>query len=408
MDPGRNHLAIPTEDHPLEYAGFEGEIPEGEYGAGSVSLWDEGDFECEKCSEREVVVVLHGRRVTGRYALFQTGTRRWMIHRMDPPPRDWQPLPDHLSPMLAQPGPLPSSDEGWAYELKWDGVRALAYVERGRVHFRSRNDLNITATYPELHGIGLALGSRQALLDGEIVAWDDAGRPSFTRLQRRMHVAELARARRLTASVPVTYVVFDVLHLDGRPLLDVPYDRRRELLVSLRLEGAHWSTPQAFTDRVGTDVLRAALGRGLEGVVCKRRDSPYQPGRRSQLWVKVKGRRTQEVVIGGFTPGKGHRQGRLGALVVGIPKGDGLAYVGKVGTGFSDEALEALARRLAEIRRTQCPFTTVPPVPQVLWVEPMLVGEVEFAQWTRDGRLRQPSWRGLRPDKSPAEVVRES
>ncbi len=419
-DPAKNHLAVHTEDHPLEYYGFEGEIPAGEYGGGRVVIWDRGTYDCEKWGEREVIVVLHGVRVAGRFALFRTdrpdgssrGGRReqWMIHRMGPGPEDWEPMPPLVRPMLCRTGDLPLRDEAWAYEFKWDGVRAVVHVEGGRVRITSRNDLDVTVSYPELRGLGEALGSRPAILDGEIIALDPDGKPSFGILQRRMHVGEAARARRLAAQVPATFLAFDVLYLDGRRTTVLPYDERRSLLESLHLEGPAWATPPAFPGGPGADVLRAATERGLEGVVAKRRDSPYLPGRRSDSWVKVKNFRTQEVVIGGWTPGQGRRAGTIGALLVGIPSEDGLSYAGKVGTGFTDQFLADLAARLRRLVRKRCPFVGGVPEAQVagaVWVRPSLVGEVRYSEWTGDGRLRHPSWRGLRPDKDPSEVAVE-
>jgi bifunctional non-homologous end joining protein LigD len=246
-------------------------------------------------------------------------------------------------------------------------------------------------------------------LDGEIVAFDDAGRASFSLLQQRMHVSDAAKARRLAAQLPVSYLIFDVLHLDGRPLLDLPYAERRRVLESLELAGECWATPPAFVDRSGADVLSGALAAGIEGVVCKRLDSRYLPGRRSDQWRKVKGVRTQEVVIGGYTPGQGHRADTIGALIVGLPGPDGLSYAGKVGTGFSDEALRLLTTRFARLSRATSPFAGELPRAQVRnarWLRPSLVGEVQFSQWTKDGRLRHPTWRGLRPDVSPGDIQR--
>jgi len=410
LDPKRNHLAVATEDHPLEYGRFSGEIPQGEYGGGSVSVWDSGTYETEKWSDREVMVVLHGHRVEGRYVLFKTDEKNWMIHRMDPPPDEWEPLPALIRPMLCRAGELPPTAQGWATEFKWDGVRAIVYVEGGRIVIRSRNDLDITAAYPELHALGRALGSRQVILDGEIVVFDDENRPSFGRLQQRMHVRDSAAARRLSRTLPVSYLAFDVLHLDGRSTLDLPYTERRTLLESLSVGSDHWATPPVFRDPPAT-IMEAARASGLEGVVCKRVSSVYVPGRRSDDWIKVRAFRTQEVVVAGYTAGKGSREGALGALIVGIPGERGLRYAGKVGTGFSDAALKDLAQRLAPLRQEHSPFEVQPPKTQVAgatWVQPTLVGEVRFSDWTSEGRLRQPAWRGLRPDKSPDEVVVES
>jgi bifunctional non-homologous end joining protein LigD len=409
-DPKRNHLAVHVEDHPLEYATFEGTIAHGEYGGGGVTIWDRGTYETQKWTDREVMFVLHGERTEGRFVLFQTGGKNWMIHRMDAPSRpDWQPLPERITPMLATLGELPSDGDKWAYEMKWDGVRALVAVEGGRITVASRNGNDVTVSYPELRALGEQLGTTQVLLDGEIVAFDDAGRPSFERLQQRMHIATAAAARRLAESVPAVYLIFDLLHLDGRSLLDVPYTSRRELLDELGLAGPSWQTPPVF-EGDGASAVAASKQQGLEGVLAKRLESRYTPGRRTRDWIKVKNIAMQEVVIGGWSPGQGRRAGTVGALLLGIPGDDGLRYVGQVGTGFTDAALDELSAQLKRIARKTSPFH--PDVPRAdardaQWVTPRLVGEVAYAEWTGDGRLRHPSWRGLRPDKSPDEVVRE-
>jgi bifunctional non-homologous end joining protein LigD len=321
-----------------------------------------------------------------------------------------EPLPEQLAPMLATLGPLPADDDGWAFEMKWDGVRALARIDRGRLTLTSRNGRAVTVSYPELSGLAAQLDGRRVLLDGEIVSLDDQGRPSFGRLQQRMHVASAAAARRLADEAPAVYLAFDALHLDGRSLLARPYTERRELLTGLELDGAGWQAPPAFTGS-GPAAVRASQQQGLEGVVAKRLRSRYLPGRRSPDWVKVKNIRTQEVVIGGWSPGKGRRAGGIGALLLGLPDDGGLRYIGQVGTGFSQQVLDELSRRLARLARQSSPFH--PDVPRAdardaSWVTPRLVGEVAFTEWTADGRLRHPAWRGLRPDKAVAEVTRES
>jgi bifunctional non-homologous end joining protein LigD len=409
-EPGVNHLAVHVEDHPLEYGTFEGTIPSGEYGAGTVSVWDHGTYEASKWNDREVKFHLHGGRVDARYALFQTDGANWMIHRMDPAPEGWQSLPALVRPMLAVPGDLPATEQDWSYEFKWDGVRAVGYVDGGRLRLTTRSDRDCTGTYPELRGIGEVLGARQAVLDGEIIALDAGGRPSFEALQPRINVVDVARARRLAQRSPVTFVLFDLLYLDGVSTVGLSYLERRRLLESLGLEGERWNVP-ATHPGPGADLLAAARSVGLEGVVAKRSDSPYRPGQRSGDWVKVKVTHTQEVLVGGWTPGKGERTRRIGALLVGVPGDDGLEYVGKVGTGFTEASLEDLQRTLEPLRRPGPPFTRPPPAAEAAgatWVEPELVGEVRFTEWTRAGRLRQAVWRGLRPDKMPTEVVRES
>jgi len=294
--------------------------------------------------------------------------------------------------------------------MKWDGVRAVAYVDGGRVRLMSRNDLDVTRSYPEIAGLGEQLGSVQAVLDGELVTFDERGAPDFGRLQQRMHVADVAVARRLAKSVPVVYLVFDVLHLDGRPTVDLPYDERRALLDGLGLAGRSWQTPPSF-DGPGADVLAASRENGLEGVVAKRLASVYVPGRRSPDWRKVKHLRMQEVVVAGWRPGKGRRHGGLGSLILGVQGAAGLEFAGGVGTGFTERMLADLAARLRPLARATPPFARELPRSETRdahWVEPRLVGEVVFTEWTPDGRLRHPSWRGLRTDKDPGAVRRES
>ncbi len=408
-DPATNHLAVHTEDHPLGYATFAGEIPQGEYGGGRVTIWDSGTYECEKWTDREVKVVLHGRRVTGRYALFQTRGEDWMIHRMDPPVDPAaEPLPDLVRPMLATAGPLPRPEDeaGWAFEMKWDGVRAIGYADRGSWRVMSRNDRDITASYPELRGLTDALGEHRVALDGELVAFDEQGRPSFSVLQQRMHVQRPTPT--LRGQVPVTYLVFDLLHLDGHPTTRLPYAERRRLLEGLGLAGDSWQVPPHF-EGSGSDALHASEGAGLEGVVAKRLTSTYHPGARSTDWVKVKHVRMQEVVVGGWRPGAGNREGRIGSLLLGVPDPEdrGLRYAGHVGTGFTAAVLDDLARRLRPLERRTSPFAEELPrrdARDARWVTPRLVGEVAYGEWTPDGRLRHPSWRGLRPDKAVAEV----
>ncbi len=410
LDPGRNHLAVPTEDHPLEYGSFEGSIPQDEYGGGQVTIWDSGTYDCEKWTDKEVMIRLHGRgQAQGHYVLFRTGDRRWMIHRMDPPPSGWEAPPEKVRPMLCTTGGLPNEDQGWAYEFKWDGERVVAVIDGGRIRLVTRSDNDITETYPELSALAESVGARPMVLDGEVVAYDGA-RPSFGLLQKRMGVVDRSRARRLSREVPVTFLIFDVMYLDGSPTLSSSYDERRRLLDGLDLKGPSWQTPPSFSDVAGADVLRVSKEHGLEGVVAKRRASTYQPGRRSPDWIKVKLVRTQEVVIGGWTEGTGHRSASIGALLVGVPSEAGLVYAGKVGTGFSDESLGDLARLLKPLHRKTSPFGDGLPKAQAAgahWVTPSVVGEVRFSEWTRDGRLRSPSWRGLRPDKPASDVVRE-
>lgn len=316
------------------------------------------------------------------------------------------PLPRGLRPMLATAGTLPRDDEAWAYEVKWDGVRALVAVEDGRVELRSRNGNDVSAAYPELAGLAAALDGRTALLDGEVVAFDEQGRTSFGLLQSRMHVSRPSAA--LRERTPVQLLLFDVLHLDGTSLLEQPYDRRRAVLEGVDLGPGCWSVPGAFHGG-GAALLEATRAQGLEGVVAKRRTSPYLPGRRSDDWLKLKHVRRESVVVAGWKPGEGGRAGRIGSLLLGVHGPQGLEYAGHVGTGFTAAVLRDLGERLAPLRRDTSPFATEVPrehARTAVWVEPVLVAEVDFTEWTRDGRLRHPSYKGLRDDVPPEEVVR--
>ncbi|MFZ0172661.1 MAG: non-homologous end-joining DNA ligase [Acidimicrobiales bacterium] len=314
-------------------------------------------------------------------------------------------MPRSIAPMLATAGHLPADEAGWAFEFKWDGIRAIAFLQAGQVRFASRNDKDLTGSVPELQPGG-ALGELSAVLDGEIVALDERGVPRFQLLQNRGRESGPGANR----SAGVAYIVFDIVWLAGRSLMGEPYSERRRVLDCLglgRVQG--WMVAPSFSGP-GEDVFEASRQRHLEGVVAKRLDSRYSPGRRSSAWVKVKHAKDQEVVIGGWTRGEGSRSGSIGALLLGVNGPEGLAYVGKVGSGFDGRELRMLAARFADLVADGSPFST--PVPAAdarvaTWLQPSLVGEVSYTEWTDSGRLRQPVWRGLRPDKSPADVVRE-
>jgi bifunctional non-homologous end joining protein LigD len=415
--PKENHLAVWTEDHPLEYVDFHGEIPKGQYGAGTMKIWDHGTYEVLKWEPRKIEVALHGERVDARYALFPISSppaegerpKEWMIHRMDPPAdAGREPMPEHVKPMLARPGSLPRKDDGWVYEIKWDGVRAIAYSTPGELRLESRNLKEITRSYPELGRLNRALSSHAAILDGEIVAFDEQGRPSFAALQRRMHVGSPTQAKRLAKASPVTYMIFDLLWLDGHSLVGLSYEQRRELLDELALRGESWQTPDHLSGR-GRDVLKATAEQQLEGIVAKRLDSPYEPGARGSAWIKIKNVGRQELVIGGWLPGEGRRERRIGALLVGAYDPDGaFRYAGRVGTGFNDAELERLGKLLEPLKRGDSPFTAGERPPRgAVFARPELVAEIEFTAWTAAGVLRHPSYKGLREDKDAREVVRE-
>jgi bifunctional non-homologous end joining protein LigD len=301
--------------------------------------------------------------------------------------------------MLATSGPLPSGP-GWAYEFKWDGVRALAGTAHGRLRMRARSGAEITAGYPEL--AGLARQVPDAEFDGEILLLGPEGRPSFTALAERMHVREPARAARLAALRPVTYMIFDVLRLGDEDLTGQEYAVRRARLEGLGLGGAHWLVPPSFAD--GPATLAAATEYALEGVVAKRLNSRYHLGLRSTDWVKVKLEATGDFVVGGWRPGAGP----LGALLVGVPAGDGrLDYRGRVGGGISGASERALLSALSPLVVARSPFTAPlarEDAKDATWVRPAVVVEVRYGQQTPDGRLRFPRFVRLRPDKTPGEA----
>jgi bifunctional non-homologous end joining protein LigD len=408
QEPKENRLAVRTEDHPLEYLDFHGEIPKGEYGAGTMTIWDRGAYQCHEWTDKKVTVDFHGERLRGRYALFRTGGESdWMIHRMDPPEPGREPMPEHIVPMMAKLAKLPRDDHRFGFEVKWDGVRSIAYMRPGRIHLESRNLNDITAQYPELRGLTGALGMHEAVLDGEIVAFDPEGRPSFERLQQRMHQTSESLIRRRMKSHPVTYVLFDLLYLDGHSLMEEPYTERRRRLDELELDGDNWQTP-GYSVGNGAALLKATAENGLEGLVAKRLDSRYEPGKRGGAWLKIKNKASQELVIGGWVPGEGRRRDRIGALLVGFYEDGKLRYAGKVGTGFTEATLRDLAERLEPLERKTSPFSGPAKPPKgAIFVAPELVAELEFTEWTPERMLRHPSFKGLREDKEPEEVVAE-
>lgn len=429
-DPKTNHLAVQTEDHPLAYGGFEGMIPAGEYGAGKVIIWDAGSYQTHKWADgHEVIATLTGRPDGGlggqplTFALIHTGhgedDKNWLMHLMTErpdyteAPEPTQPNQDRapsqlteepgppddlptIEPMLATPGTAADvRGDGWVFEVKWDGFRAVASVADGVAAFRSRGGIDLTGSYPELAELGALLGGHRAVLDGEIVALDDAGRPQFELLQN--HARNPGRAH---------YLVFDLLHLDGRSLLRRPYAvRRDELRKLLGKGGRHIHVP----DDLGTDAevaLAASADQQLEGVVAKRADSIYQPGKRGRTWVKVKNKLSRDVVIVGWAPGEKSRAVTLGSLLVAVPDGEELTYAGRVGTGFTERALTQARELLGEIEVDEPPVRGVPATHAqgVHWVEPVLVGAVAYGALTRSGRLRHPVWQGWRPDLTPDVV----
>lgn len=413
-DPQKNHLAVQTEDHPLEYGTFEGEIPKGEYGGGKVRIWDAGTYELEKWRDnKEVIVTLTGRPDGGlggeprKFALIHTkmggNEKNWLMHLMktdaEPKtPREDVPELPVIEPMLATLADLKDiRDDDWQFEVKWDGYRAIASVAGGRATFRSRKGIDLTTRFPELAELADLVGEHTAILDGEIVALDAEGKPNFGLLQ-----GDGERA-------PAHFMAFDLMHLDGRSLVRDPYLERRAALEKLLAEeGRHIHLPTTFGDDRDT-AFEATRELGLEGVLAKRPDSIYQPGRRAKTWLKVKHRRTQDVVIVGWSPSAASTSRSIGSLLLALHVDGTLTYAGKVGSGFTEQALDEALEILESISTDEPPLEDVPAAEAkgAQWVEPLLVGEVEYSEWTNSGRLRHPVWRGWRPERHAEQVVRD-
>jgi bifunctional non-homologous end joining protein LigD len=403
LEPGEQHLAVHVEDHPLDYATFEGEIPKGEYGAGSVEIWDRGTYELlEDKPDGGLTVRLHGQRLDGTWALVPAHLsgqeKNWLILRK----RDDSAKPagqrrTYKAMLATLSQGLPTGD-GWVFEPKWDGYRAIAYV-RGDVRLVSRNGNDLTERFSSVaRQLPSALRSPDCVLDGEVVALGENGRASFSAMQQGR------------AGTRLVYEIFDLLELDREPLVDLPLTERRARLEALVVPHSAVQVSGEFDD--GAALFEAAQEQHLEGVMAKRPGSRYQEGKRSRDWLKVKTHGRQEFVICGWTKGQGRRERSFGALVLGAYVGGELTWVGNCGTGFSDRDIEELLAKLEPLRKGEPVFRTVPKMPKVrkgdvVWVEPEVVCEVEFAEWTHDGHLRAPSYEGLRDDKPAREVRRE-
>lgn len=464
-DPKTNHLAVQTEDHPLEYGSFQGTIPRGEYGGGQVSIWDAGHYRLHKWREgKEVIVTLHGRPDGGlsgearTYALIHTGggggraERNWLMHRMRAAP-DEAPAPDRANADPGSPGAgnvaraaggartggvganpdaeagaqadLPTVapmlatliraenfgvQAGWAFEMKWDGVRVVASLAGDRVRLLSRRGRDETLSYPDLHAELAALQVSSAVLDGEIVVLDANGRPTFGLLQHRINLTRPGDIAAAARTHPARLMLFDLMALDGTSVLRSGYDERRAILAALVPDrpGARIQVPPEFDGDLEA-AMEFSQALRLEGVVAKRRTSPYEPGRRSSHWLKIKHSLVQEVVVGGWRPGQGRRDGGVGSLLMGVPGPNGLRYVGRVGSGFSERQLEEIDALVQRLATPACPLLDVPRADarDAHWIEPSQVAEVSYGETTSAGRLRHPVWRGWRPDKSPEQVTWE-
>ena len=400
LEPGARALAVHVEDHPLEYATFHGEIPKGQYGAGSVEIWDKGTYELlEEQRNGQLTVELHGTRLRGRWTLVPAHLdgkkENWLLikgHDED----EREPAQGSYKPMLASLDTRVPHRDGWTFEIKFDGYRAVAYIRGGECRLVSRNDNDLTARFPEIaKALVKAVKSPHAVVDGEVTRIDPTGRSSFSELQQ--------------GTGPLVYYAFDLLELDGEPLVEVPLRDRKERLRKL-LDAR--VTSVAFSDGFddGDALFEVARERKLEGIIAKRLDSTYKPGRRARDWLKIKTENVDEFVVAGYTRGAGRRAGTFGSLVLAVNEGDELRYVGNVGTGFDDAEIRRLLKLLRPLHRDTSPFAVVPKMPRVRrgdvqWVEPRLVAQVRYGEWTHDGHLRHPAYQGIREDKEAGEVV---
>ncbi len=408
LEAGQQHLAVHVEDHPLEYATFEGEIPKGEYGAGTVDIWDSGTYELvEEKPNGGLTVRLYGKRLTGTYALVPAklsgDPKNWLIVRKrdeSAPERAAAGKRRRYAPMLATLAEEVPKGDDWLFEIKWDGYRIVAGLSGGEAELRTRKDQDYTERFANVaRALPKALKTPDCVVDGEVCALDEEGRPSFSAMQQA------------GSGTPNVYYVVDLLEIDGEPIVDLTLAERRERLEAL-LDRRNRDIRLSETFDDGEALLAATLQQRLEGIMAKRVDSRYLPGRRTRDWLKIKARNSQEFVVVGYTRGKGRREGTLGSLILGAYQGGELVYVGNCGTGFTDKEIDRLLEKLRPLERDTSPFRAVPKMPRVrkgdvVWVEPKLVAEVEFVEWTHDGHLRAPAYKGLREDKDPKEVRRE-
>ena len=415
--PGEVHLAVHVEDHPFEYGSFTGSIPKGQYGAGEVRIFDNGTYELLEQEPGKLTFRLNGeRRMRGVWHLFQTrkkgsDTKDWLVRLREDERPEADPLPE-LVPMMATLAREPFDDDDWVFEPKWDGVRALVTCGIEETMLVSRNGRDITATYPELAKLHDRVVAIDAIVDGEIVAMEQ-GRPSFERLQSRINLQNPHDIARIQKQIPVSFVAYDLLYMDGRSLLKAPLEERKELLAEAIVVSDSVQVSPVIPGE-GTTLFEAARGQRLEGIVAKKKGGTYKPGRRAKDWLKIKTVIEADLVIGGWSPGEGNRSTTFGALIVGAYEDDGLRFVGSVGTGFDQRALEDLLPRLKELESDEMPFVIDPrkapggtrfgkPIRDPHWVKPELVCSVEFRELTSVGRLRAPSFKGLRADKTPAD-----
>ena len=405
LEPGQRALAVHVEDHPTGYATFEGEIPKGQYGAGLVEVWDHGTYELvEEKRDGGLTVRLHGERLQGVWTLVPAklggDPKNWLLLKKREEgaaePRERR----AYKPMLATLESQVPKGRGWVFEVKWDGYRAVADVRGGQVRLTSRQGNDLTARFESVaKAVEKAIKTPDCVLDGEVCAIDEEGRVTFSAMQQ---------GRQGTQYV---YVVFDVLEVEGQAVTDLPFTERHARLAGL-LDRRNQVVQLSETFEDGEALYRAAEAQRFEGIMAKKADSRYLPGKRTRDWLKIKTHGRQEFVIAGYTKGQGRRSGRFGSLMLGVHRGEDLAYAGNCGTGFTDNEIDRLLGKLRPLERKESPFPVVPKMPKVrkgdvVWVDPELVCEVEFVEWTHEGHLRAPAYKGLREDKPAKEVRRE-
>jgi DNA ligase D-like protein (predicted ligase)/DNA ligase D-like protein (predicted polymerase)/DNA ligase D-like protein (predicted 3'-phosphoesterase) len=393
--PGVKRLAVQTEDHPIEYLHFDGKIPKGQYGAGEMWIFSAGRFAITKEKKDGFYFRLSSKELNGTYRIYKIKEKEWLLERVDEVQTNY--LHDNIEPMLADASDKLPAGHDYLYEVKWDGIRALVALEDGQIRIRSRNHNDITARFPELQAGDKAFRATCGLFDAEIVCLDNQGRPDFKKVINRLMTTGDAAIEKAARTHPACCYLFDCLYLDGRPVLQEPLTRRKTWLQDAVREGAPFRVSEPVSD--GEALLEAARLHGLEGIMAKRTDGKYAPGKRSADWVKVKFRATCDVVIAGYTPGQGERSATFGGLHVAEAGEEGLIYRGKVGTGFDEAMMKEIHRLMSRLKKIKKPFAQKAVDEKTsVWIEPVLKAEVRYAQITRDGLFREPVFVRLRPD----------
>jgi bifunctional non-homologous end joining protein LigD len=394
--PGVMRLAVATEDHPLEYLNFEGTIPKGEYGGGDMWIFARGKYIITKEKKNGFYFRLQSKELNAEYRTHKTKENEWLLERVDVPQIDY--VRDAIEPMLASSAEQPPASADYLYEVKWDGIRALIALDDGQITIRTRNNMNITQRFPELLIPEQAFRASTALFDAEIVCLDERGKPVFKHVIHRMQQTSEGAIERARAKYPAVCYVFDCLYLDGRPIISEPLLRRRAWMADALKRDTPYRVSEVVED--GQALFDAAKAMGLEGIMAKEKNSPYQPGKRSNHWLKIKTRQTIDCVIIGYTKGKGNRAGEFGALHLAVQEDNGLRYVGKVGTGFDARLMKELLTRLKSLKTIKRPVKEKPlDDASSTYVEPKLVCEVAYASWTKDNMLREPVFVRMREDQ---------